>query len=251
MMKENTDSLNPSLNVHAIALGDAALTLLAAFFTNPSTLQAFINERLAQLTASAFLDIQRENFLDVSEVLRLWETAADYLDRHGQPRILAREDAFGFDQLSRTAYPSLEPQQVLESLLQGRAVEITATGLRLVSRAKLVQSAPQAAHARAAQVAARLLNVIRNNLDPAGKAPKHFERLVLNHHLPRAQLPALTAYFERHGQHFLEEVDDWMNTLVQPDNPDSLSAGACLFLFTEPTPDQAPATASVSPRTAP
>ncbi len=250
-MKETADSSSPALNPHATALGDAALTLLAAFFPNPASLQGFVDERIAKLSAEHFLDEQRAQFLDVSEVLRLWETAADYLDRHGQPRILVRECAYGFDQLSRLAYPQLAPQQVLESLLQGRAVEISAEGIRMISRANLVQSAPQAAHTRAAQVAARLLTVVHNNLDPAGSAPKHFERLVLNHHLPRMQLPALTAYFERHGQHFLEEVDDWMNTLVQADTPDTLSAGACLFLFTEPTADKTSATGPMPPAPAP
>jgi len=50
-------------------------------------------------------------------------------------------------------------------------------------------------------------------------------------------LPAIKAFMLRHGQQYLEDLDDWLETLQAPQaspNEDSVSAGACLFLFTDP-----------------
>ncbi len=215
-------------------LADAALELLAAFFKDRATLSAFLAERLAAVPATCFLGVERTDYQDFSEVLRLWETRAEYLDSSGRPQTLGLTGKGAFAELSRQAYPQLEPEVVLDALVSGHAVEYSGGEVRLLSRTKLVQQLDQAAHGRAALVSTRLLRSLVGNLDPNGTSEKLFERPVLGHDIPRAQLPALKAFMLRHGQQYLEDLDDWLETLQSPNQADTISAGACLFLFTDP-----------------
>ena len=215
-------------------LADAALALLAAFFRDPKELATFLTDRVAAVPRASYLGVERGHYQDVSEVLRLWETRAEFLDAAGKPRLLPMAGKGSFSQLSRQAYPELLPETVLAALESGSAVERAGGQVRLLSRTKLVRSMDQAAHGRAALVGTRLLRSLVGNLDPHGNSDKLFERTVLGHDIPRAQLPALKAFMLRHGQQYLEDFDDWLETLQAPEGPDNVSAGACLFLFTDP-----------------
>jgi hypothetical protein len=214
-------------------LADAALELLAAFFKDRHALAEFIAGRTAALPAERFLGIEPTAYQDVSEVLRLWETRAEFLDGAGKPRVLPLAGNPSFAQLSQLAYPHLPSEAVLSALENGRAIETVNGYVQLLSRTKLVQDRDQAAHARAALVSTRLLRSLVGNLDPAGASEKLFERTVLGHGIPRSQLPAIKAFMLRHGQQYLEDFDDWLETLQDPANEDTVSAGACLFLFTD------------------
>lgn len=220
-------------------LADAALALLAAFFKDREAMAAFLAERVTAIPAGSFLGVDRADYQDFSEVLRLWETRAEFLDGSGKPRVLPLTGDHAFAELSVKAYPSLDPKRVLDALVDGHAVECKAGKVHLLSRAKIVQRLDQAAHGRAALVSTRLLRSLVGNLDPQGAHEKLFERTVLGHDIPRSQLPALKAFMLRHGQQYLEDMDDWLQTLQTPAQDDKVSAGACLFLFTDP-PHKAP-----------
>ncbi|MEY4375974.1 MAG: hypothetical protein RJB26_524 [Pseudomonadota bacterium] len=215
-------------------LAQAALALLASFFRDRESLQAFLEEQVAALPEPRFLGLEYGEYRDVSEVLRLWETRAEYLDSAGRPKVLPQDGENSFTTLSRQAYPGLAVAVVLEALEKGHAVECVSGKVRLLSRTKLVKHADQAAHGRAALVSTRLLRSLVGNLDPQGDTDKLFERTVLGHGIPQAQLPAVKAFMLRHGQQYLEDMDDWLETLRTPDSEDTVSAGACLFLFTDP-----------------
>jgi hypothetical protein len=218
-------------------LADAALALLAAFFKDREALAEFLAARTTAVPADRFLGIEPIAYQDVSEVLRLWETRAEFLDAVGKPRVLPLAGSPSFALLSQQAYPQLPPEVVLGALENGHAIETVDGYVRLLSRTKLVKDREQAAHARAALVSTRLLRSLVGNLDPAGASEKLFERTVLGHDIPRSQLPAIKAFMLRHGQQYLEDLDDWLETLQAPQaspNEDSVSAGACLFLFTDP-----------------
>jgi len=215
-------------------LADAALALLAAFFKDRQALAEFVAARTAAVPAASFLGIERAAYQDVSEVLRLWETRAEFLDAAGKPRVLPLTGNPSFAQLCKQAYPQLSPTVVLPALESGQAIEMADGYVRLLSRTKLVRDRDQAAHARAALVGTRLLRSLVGNLEPTGTSEKLFERTVLGHHIPRSQLPAIKAFMLRHGQQYLEDLDDWLETLQAPENEDTVSAGACLFLFTDP-----------------
>ena len=216
-------------------LADAALALLAAFFKDREALAQFMTARTAALPPERFLDVERTAYQDHSEVLRLWETRAEFLDEAGKPRVLPLEGSPSFAALSRQAYPQQPPNVVLRALENGHAVETTEGQVRLLSRTKLVQGLEQAAHARAALVGTRLLSSLLGNVDPSGNSEKLFERTVLGHHIPRSQLPAIKAFMLRHGQQYLEDLDDWLETLQAPEQADTVSTGACLFLFMDPS----------------
>ena len=228
-----TESTTPGAEF-AGPLADAALALLAAFFKDRQALAAFMAARTAAVPAENFLGLERTAYQDVSEVLRLWETRAEFLDAAGKPRLLPLAGNPSFAQLCKQAYPQLSPTVVLTALESGHSIEITDGHVRLLSRTKLVQDREQAAHARAALVSTRLLRSLVGNVDPAGASEKMFERTVLGHAIPRGQLPAIKAFMMRHGQQYLEDLDDWLETLQAPENEDTVSAGACLFLFTDP-----------------
>jgi hypothetical protein len=215
-------------------LADAALALLAAFFKDRQALAEFVAARTNAVPAERFLGIEPTAYQDVSEVLRLWETRAEFLDATGKPRLLPLQGSASFALLSQQAYPQLPPEWVLGALESGQAIETTDGYVRLLSRTKLVRDRDQAAHARAALVGTRLLTSLVGNLEPAGASEKLFERTVLGHDIPRSQLPAIKAFMLRHGQQYLEDLDDWLETLQAPQNEDTVSAGACLFLFTDP-----------------
>lgn len=215
-------------------LADAALALLAAFFKDGHALAEFVAGRTTAVPAERFLGIEPTAYTDVSEVLRLWETRAEFLDVTGKPRLLPLEGSPSFALLSQQAYPQLPPELVLGALESGHAIETADGYVRLLSRTKLVRDRDQAAHARAALVGTRLLSSLVGNLEPTGASEKLFERTVLGHDIPRSQLPAIKAFMLRHGQQYLEDLDDWLETLQAPQNEDTVSAGACLFLFTDP-----------------
>jgi hypothetical protein len=219
----------------AVPLADAALALLAAFFKDHHALAEFLAARTAALPAERFLGIESTAYQDVSEVLRLWETRAEFLDAAGKPRVLPLEGNPSFSRLSHQAYPQLPTEVVLGALENGHAIETSDGYVRLLSRTKLVRERDQAAHARAAIVGTRLLRSLVGNLEPTGDSEKLFERTVLGHNIPRSQLPAIKAFMLRHGQQYLEDLDDWLETLQAPENADTVSAGACLFLFTDPS----------------
>jgi len=228
-----TESTTPTAEF-AGPLADAALALLAAFFKDRQALTEFVAARTAAVPAERFLGVERTAYQDVSEVLRLWETRAEFLDAAGKPRVLPLAGNPSFALLCKQAYPQLSPEVVLTALESGQAIETTDGEVRLLSRTKLVQGLEQAAHTRATLVGTRLLHSLLGNLDPTGASEKMFERTVLGHDIPRSQLPAIKAFMLRHGQQYLEDLDDWLETLQAPENEDTVSAGACLFLFTDP-----------------
>jgi hypothetical protein len=215
-------------------LADAALALLAAFFKDRHALAEFVAARTTAVPAERFLGVEPTAYADVSEVLRLWETRAEFLDTTGNPRLLPLEGSPSFALLSQQAYPQLPPEWVLGALESGQAIEMADGYVRLLSRTKLVRDRDQAAHARAALIGTRLLRSLVGNLEPTGTSEKLFERTVLGHHIPRSQVPAIKAFMLRHGQQYLEDLDDWLETLQAPQHEDTVSAGACLFLFTDP-----------------
>lgn len=215
-------------------LAEAALQLLAAFFRDRESLAAFIAERIATVPPASFLGLEHADYRDVSEVLRIWETRAEFLDSTGKPRDLPVNGSGSFAELSAQAYPALEATEVLKALQYGQAVEVSDGEVRLLSRTKLVWTTEQAAHSRAALVSTRLLRSLLCNLDPQGVSEKFFERTVLGHDIPRHQLPALKAFMMRHGQQHLEDLDDWLESVQTPEATDKVNAGACLFLFTDP-----------------
>lgn len=233
-MKVPADSVT-SPQPDAVALADAALQLLAAFFPDRDALVAFLAHRVTQVPGDCYLAVEPIEFIDASEVLRHWESRAGYLDSRGQPIRLPEEGAVSFATLSREACPSLEPSQVLRVLEEAQAIERTADGLRMTARAALVRHATQAAHGRAARVASRLLRTLRDNLAHGEAGDRLFERSAVVSGIPANQLPAVKAFLARHGQQFLEDADDILARLADPASADTVDAGVGLFLFKEPS----------------
>lgn len=232
-MKASADSV-PMAPPDATALADAALQLLAAFFADRGSLEAFLASRLAGLADDRYLAIEPLEFVDASEVLRHWESRADYLDAQGRPAVLPLDGGVSFGKLSREACPALEPSQVLRVLQLAGAVEPAEGGLRLTARAALVQQTAQAAHGRAARVAARLLRTLHDNLANGDAGDRLFERSAVVAGIPASRLPAVKAFLARHGQQFLEDADDTLARLAEPAAADAVDAGVGLFLFKEP-----------------
>lgn len=215
----------------ATALTDAALRLLAAFFTDRESLGKFLEGRLDALAADSYLAVSPGPFVDASEVLRYWESRAEYLDSQGTPALLTTA-AVG--ELSRLACPGLEPAVVLETLRQAGAVEPAAAGWRMTARAALIRGANQAAHVRAALMATRLLETLHANLASSDPADHLFERAAVVPRIPVSQLPAVKAFLVRHGQQFLEDADDTLARLADPATPSSDRTGVGVFLFRDP-----------------
>ena len=233
MAKVQAETATPG-TPEATPLADAALQLLANFFADRAALAAFLSTLLALLDSRHYLALSPVPFIDASEVLRHWESRAEYLDATGGPAILPGQGPRSFAELSAAACPDLPAELVLEALCKSGAVERTSAGLRMTARAALIREASQAAHARAARMATRLLRTLHDNLGSHHPADHLFERSAVISGIPATQLPAVKAFLARHGQQFLEDADDTLARLVENGSTEPADTGVCLFLFRDP-----------------
>lgn len=228
-------------DTYARPLAKPALELLSSFFASREELFSFLSSVADELPESSYQGFDTADYVDASEVLRVWQTRSDYLDEKGDPKQLPLKGKVSFASLVRESCANLSESAALSALTAGRAVQVSAGSVELVSRVEIVQGRHTAAHARAAVVLARLARTLLGNISDDPTAIKRFERVVLANGLRADQIPAISAYVSRHGQHFLEELDDWLcNRVEESSAAGNVSAGIELFLFTEESPSQKP-----------
>lgn len=226
---------------YARPLALPTLQLLASFFASREELFIFLNSVADQLPENAFQGFDTADYIDASEVLRVWQTRSEYLDDQGAPKVLPLKGKSSFASLVRESCANLSDSAALSALTSGRAVRVSAGKVELVSRVEIVQGRHTAAHARAAVVLTRLARTLLGNISDDPGAHRKFERVVLANGLRDDQISAVSAYVSRHGQHFLEELDDWLcNRVEESGGSGKVAAGVELFLFTEELPPKVP-----------
>jgi hypothetical protein len=174
-----------------------------------------------------------------TRVLSAWHQDADFCDPSGQPSSLPIEGKRrSFAALVRRYSGDMPPRAMLEELERVRAVRCTRDGrVRILTRSYLPgDDDPQGVRILGTAVG-DLLATIDHNLDRDRKGPRRLQRSVSNVRVEKRSVPIFRRTAERHGQDFLEALDDWLSA-HEAEEGEGVRVGVGIYLFQdEPVPE--------------
>ncbi len=158
----------------------------------------------------------------VTRVLSGWHTDDRFTGPYGLPLELPRKDATtaDFGELVERHSPGADADEVLQELIRNEAVvETDSDWFRVLTRTYLPSvDAPDSLEHLGRSVAS-FVETIDHNRTASDAEERLFERVVDADDGIRAEdLPRLKAYVRDRAQLLLEEIDNWLSQLDEPDN---------------------------------
>jgi hypothetical protein len=149
----------------------------------------------------------------IGEILSHWYRDSHYLDKHGAPkplRISSRGPSF--KKLAKTCLPGESTPEVLRALKRTGAIEIDQNGLiRPLRRTLTVFADPDLAIHHTFMALKGIVNTLKHNvMSRPTNIEQRFHRIAWSGELRPQDVPRLKVWINKHGQNFLESVDDWM-----------------------------------------
>ena len=151
----------------------------------------------------------------IGEVLSYWHRDPRYLDNNGNPRALRKNGrGISFQTLVSVALPGSSAKQILSTLEGIRAVRIDANGfVTPLRRTVPVFSDRDLAIHHTFMALRGFIKTLRHNMDSRPlNADQLFHRIAWNGEFDGKEIARLKIWINKHGQDFLESIDDWMKT---------------------------------------
>ncbi|MES2228043.1 MAG: DUF6502 family protein [Pseudomonadota bacterium] len=192
-------------------------------------------QRVATQTPKAS-DDGADPYHRAARVLTGWVRDADFADRHGQPRALEADGAFGFGELVRRYSGDMPSRAVLDELMRvGAVARREDARVELVTRGYIPQHSEIDKLGILGGDVADLITTIDHNLQH-GAADPWFQRKVMYDTVPVSQLAAFRALGARRSQGLLESLDRWLaehDTASDHDPMPRARAGMGIYYFEE------------------
>lgn len=149
----------------------------------------------------------------VGEILSRWYRDSYYLDSKGLPKplkMLGR--GASFQKLAKRCLPGESTAEVLSALKRTDAIEIAEDGSIRPLRRTLTVFADRDLAIHHTFVALKgIVNTLKHNLlSHPTSIEQRFHRIAWNGELHSSDIRRLKVWINKHGQNFLESVDDWM-----------------------------------------
>jgi Family of unknown function (DUF6502) len=151
----------------------------------------------------------------IGEVLSYWHREPLYLDKYGNPKALRRTGrGASFQSLVSIALPRASAKQVLETLEATQSVHVDSNGLVTPLRRTIPVFSDKDLAILHTFIALRgFVRTLRHNLDSRPlSADQLFHRIAWNGDFNKNEIGRLKIWVNKHGQSFLESIDDWMKT---------------------------------------
>ena len=177
---------------------------------------------------------------DATRLLSGWHQDKEFLDEHGEPRVLAwqgRERSF--TALMHRYGGDIPPAAMLKSLEQAGAVErLPDDSLRVLTRFYMPKQMDPEWILLAGDILHELGATLNHNLTRDDNSPSRFQGRATENRIAADALPEFHALIEREGQEFLERIDDWLTAhRADEDSIDvaNLRMGVGLYAIEEQT----------------
>lgn len=182
--------------------------------------------------------ISRE-LADVPHVLTLWFGDPLYVDARGNPlQLPLRGPAPSLASLIQHVDPTLDPKEVLKTLLRADAVRPVGTRYAPRSRAVAYRGTGAPLHAHNLRGLLGMLRVLEHNIQPKGKVAPWFEYLAENPRFPVSAREPFDARLHQAALTFLHNQDSKMLSSERRAKPGerTVRMGVGIYRFEEEMP---------------
>ena len=179
-----------------------------------------------------------ERYNRAARVLTAWARDADFLDASGAPRALDPDGELSFATLVRRHSGDMPARAVRDELVRVGAVQVREDGrMALLARAYVPQDSAVDKIGILGSDVADLVDTIDHNLQHGVTDPR-FQRKVMYHSIPAADLPAFRKLSAVQAQALLEKLDRWLaehDTDIPPEGSEQPRAriGVGIYYFEE------------------
>lgn len=185
----------------------------------------------------------RGSFNRAARVITAWIRDPGFQDESGNPLSLPIEGrARSFTSLVRQSSGDMLVRAMLDELVRVGAVEVENKHVRLINRSYIPASCDVEKLRILGTDVASLVETVNHNLHHNGSEP-HLQRKVYYDNLPKEALSEIRQLSKRHGQEFIELVDQYMRQHDRDVNPEvrgegEYTAGVGVFYFESETPKE-------------
>ena len=149
----------------------------------------------------------------IGELLTYWHQDTEYLDDYGNPRpikLLGRSPSF--NSLAKRTVPNLNRKYLISELERLGAVTMDQNNLiRVHMRSFPAYEDKKLAIQHTLTTLDGFIRTLRHNLDSApSNSEQFFHRIASRSDFDSTEIPALKVRVKRHGQTFLESLDNWL-----------------------------------------
>lgn len=186
----------------------------------------------------------RSNHNRVTRVLTGWHTDADFTGPYGLPLELQFEDKKGEPSITELVYRysgDMAARAMLDELLRLEVVVETEPGWYKILRRDYAPSVdnPDILY-RLATVVYNFVGTVDFNISQTDENKRNFERYVFADNGIRARdLPRFRAYIKERAQLLLEEIDNWLSQLEEPnaEKEEVINTGLGIYHYIEDDDD--------------
>lgn len=157
---------------------------------------------------------------DATRLLSGWYQDPEYLDSESSPRLLDENGpAPSFETLCARYGGDIPMTAMLKELLKTQAIERSADGQLRATRRYYQPAAHDSENLRwAMSLVNDLTETMNNNVFLEKTNTPRFGGSAENDLIPTSALPKFREFVDRHGQAFLEEIDDWLTEHASHDS---------------------------------
>ena len=177
----------------------------------------------------------------VARVLLGWHTDRDYIGPYGLVRDLAfapaesqqKKDVSGFVDLARQYCPGIPPKVVLDELIRTGCVQDLGNGFyRALTRLYVPQQLSPESIRRLAKVVHNVTETLEVNFRRSVRGTGRIERTVYaDYGLRPDDLVAFDKYVRERGQHFADDIDNWLSDRSEDGHPDAVHTGIGFYHY--------------------
>lgn len=199
-------------------------------------------EQIADLVKVASNEIEFGGNLNrISRLLTGWHTDNEFTGPYGLPLELPMDSDRGpsLSGLIDRHCNEAEPRAMLAELLRTGVVRETEDGwYKVLTRTYLPKIEDLDSLERLGDVIANFVRTIDHNRSESDADQRLFERIVVADNGIRAEdLPRLRIYVKDRAQLLLEEIDNWLSQLDEPEDDEAVMTGLGIYHFVEDPKD--------------
>jgi Family of unknown function (DUF6502) len=180
-----------------------------------------------------------KNYSRPSRVLAGWHSDPKYIGPYGVPLEIPYESSGAegpsFTELVRTYSGDMAPRPMLKELVRvGAVVELENGTYKAVRRDFEAEALSPELVERLGKVGHYFFSTAAANIEKKEQGSGNFDRRVYTEvGLSPESLGAFDTYIKKHGQEFLEELDNWFVSMEKSDKgkPDRRSTGLCMVHY--------------------
>ena len=160
---------------------------------------------------------------DVAVILSAWHTDSDFTGPYGVPLELKLSDtgALDFEELVRRHAVNGNAQRLLQEMLAvGAAIETEKGWFKILTRFYIPKGAAPAGMDHLSRSVGEFVETLDHNALEENPARKMFERQTYTADgIRQEDLPRFTEYATSRAKILLEDIDNWLSQLDEPDEP--------------------------------